>query len=264
VLSPPTSPGTDALLGNIRYVLFDFDGPLCDLFAPRHRWTRRATVRITRRLAKVLRRHGHEPPPRTSRHDPHELYRTTLDSLGPHMSGAHRFGTGGAAPEATGLASALRKCLDEEEQLAAAETAVPTPGAAELVLRLHRAGVGLAVASNNCEPAIRAHLERVDLIGCFEKAIAGRADDHTLMKPDPHVVLRAMEDLGATEDACLMIGDSVADVTAARKAGIRICAYGPSGRKRRQLLSAGADFAVGSMRDLQQAMTAAHEGIVIH
>lgn len=248
---PPTSSGAGALLGDVGYVLFDFDGPLCDLFAARRRWGRRVTVRITRRLVRVLRTHGHAPPRTRHRHDPHELYRAALDALRP-------VGTPGA-----GLAAALRACLDAAETAAAAETAVPTPGAADLVLHLRRHGVALGIASNNCEPAIRTHLERVDLIGCFEKAVRGRPDDHTLMKPHPYVVLRAMEDLGAPEAACLMIGDSPADVAAARTAGIRVCAYGRTPRRRRRLLRAGADFAVGSLSALRQAMAGAYEDAAV-
>ncbi|KAF4407128.1 HAD family hydrolase [Streptomyces lycii] len=77
-------------------VLFDFDGPLADLFAA-PRWSvsgRRRTVRATRDLRRVLRRHGVSAPPLDDPHDPHELFRRTLDGLAPAATRTFPAGSG--------------------------------------------------------------------------------------------------------------------------------------------------------------------------
>lgn len=43
-------------------------------------------------------------------------------------------------------------------------------------------------------------------------------------KPEPDVILRAIEALGARPDDCLMVGDSGPDMDAGRRAGVRTCA----------------------------------------
>lgn len=232
------------LLGNVRDVLFDFDGPLCDLFAGNHRLPPRRTFHMTRRLRALLTEHGHRPPRLRRRYDPHELFRSALDAVDTHRPG---------------LATALRALLERQEVEAAEHTAVPTSGAHDLVVWLSEHGIGLAVASNNAEAAVEAHLRRVHLLERFEPFLIGRAADHRLMKPDPHCVHLAMKAIGADQESCLMIGDSLADVAAARSAGIRVCAYSPKRSKRRRLLAAGASFAVGSLQALHEALVATRQ-----
>lgn len=43
-------------------------------------------------------------------------------------------------------------------------------------------------------------------------------------KPQPDVLLRAMAGIGARPEECLMIGDAVPDILAARAAGVKVCA----------------------------------------
>lgn len=226
------------LFASTRCVIFDFDGPLCDLFAPPRRFTRRRTIRMTRHLRKILSGQGRPTPALTRRNDPHELFRSALDALGPDMSCT---------------VQRLRRALHRLE-IEAARTAVTTPSSEHLLMRLHQQGIGLAIASNNCEHAINSYLRRSGLAHHFEDSVIGRPDDHRLMKPDPYVVEHAMLSIGAEAEECMMIGDSLADVAAARAAGIRICAYAPDKRKRRRLLAAGATFAIASLRDLHEAM----------
>ncbi|MCM2577318.1 HAD family hydrolase [Streptomyces meridianus] len=253
VLDPADEPGNGSiavtavfahLLGNVRDVLFDFDGPLCDLFAGNHRLARRRTVRMTRQIRALLIAHGQQPPCLRRRNDPHELFRSALDAIGTRRPA---------------LATALRTLLERQEVDAAEKTAVPTPGAHDLVVWLSENGVGLAVASNNAQAAVEAHLHRTELVDRFRPSVVGRPADHRLMKPDPHCIHLAMKRIQADHDSCLMIGDSLADVAAARAAGIRICAYSPKRSKRRRLLAAGASFAVGSIQALHEALHATRQ-----
>lgn len=74
-------------------------------------------------------------------------------------------------------------------------------------------------------------------------------------KPEPDVILRAIEALGARPEECLMVGDSGPDMNAGRRAGVKTCAvtwgYGDQAAMRmfepdywidhpRQLVSNGA------------------------
>ena len=43
-------------------------------------------------------------------------------------------------------------------------------------------------------------------------------------KPEPDVIFAAMAALGARPEECLMVGDSHADILAARAAGVKVCA----------------------------------------
>ena len=199
---------------------------------------------MTRQLRALLIEHGHQPPRLRRRYDPHELFRSALDAIDARKPA---------------LATALRNLLERQEVEAARDTAVPTPGAHDLVIWLSERGVGLAVASNNAETAVEAHLRRVHLLDRFAPSVIGRAADHRLMKPDPHCIHLAMKAIEADQESCLMIGDSLADVAAARSAGIRVCAYSPRRSKRRRLLAAGASFAVGSLRALHEVLIATRQ-----
>jgi len=46
------------------------------------------------------------------------------------------------------------------------------------------------------------------------------------LKPDPGMILSALEQLGVSSDRALMIGDSVNDIRASKGAGVRVCAVG--------------------------------------
>ena len=46
------------------------------------------------------------------------------------------------------------------------------------------------------------------------------------LKPDPGMILSALEQLGVSSERALMIGDSVNDIRASRCAGVKVCAVG--------------------------------------
>ncbi|MET8678456.1 HAD family hydrolase [Streptomyces sp. NPDC004647] len=227
-------------------VLFDFDGPMADLFAARRPGGPRLAPEIARLLEKVLVEYELPVPVVKDSDDPHELYRAALDVTWPP----------GEADRVAGLRRALRDCLDEQES-AAAETSVPTPGAKELVELLHSHRVPLAITSNNSEPAIRAHLDRVDLRPYFEGRVFGRTGDHRLMKPHPDCLRRGMAAVGHEPERCLLIGDSVSDVEAAATAGAQFCGYARGERKAGQLRAAGARVVASSMWQIRQAVESA-------
>jgi phosphoglycolate phosphatase-like HAD superfamily hydrolase len=80
------------------------------------------------------------------------------------------------------------------------------------------------VTSSYRERLVVPYLRRHGLSGYFA-AIVGSEDTDTL-KPSPEPVLAALRLLDADPTEAWMIGDSVADVAAARSAGIRSIALG--------------------------------------
>ncbi len=114
------------------------------------------------------------------------------------------------------------------------------PGAVEMVRSIRGAGRRLGlVTSKNVSGANRG-LALVGLDGVMEVIVG--SDTVTRHKPDPEPVVRALEQLGATPDEAVFIGDSHHDVESGRAAGVRTIAvcWGPVSRDR--LRAAGADL----------------------
>ncbi|MEU1620642.1 HAD family phosphatase [Streptomyces sp. NPDC005722] len=223
----------------VKVVLFDFDGPLCDLFAV---YTAEA---VAERMKDYLRRERWLLSEFASYTDTHQLL---------YDVAAHDDIPGG-----------VRRGLDEvlvEAERQAAKVARPTDGAAELVEFLAGAELPIAITTNNSAAAVRVYLKKHGLEPPFGERIFGRKAPR-LMKPDPHCLLEAMRYLGFEGDPgnCLMIGDSVRDLKAARSAGVRFLAYAvPDERdpqRGERLLGDGADFLVSDMGQVTEAFSRA-------
>ena len=93
----------------------------------------------------------------------------------------------------------------------------PYPGIPELLGKLSREGVRLAVVSNKPDEAVRALTERY-FPGVFPVAIGNR--DGWATKPAPDSVYEAMCLLGARRESTVYVGDSDVDVDTARNAGL--------------------------------------------
>lgn len=59
--------------------------------------------------------------------------------------------------------------------------------------------------------------------------------DPGLLKPNPHLLLRALAQLSTQAEECVMVGDSVADIEAAQAAGVGVVAYANRPGKRSRL-----------------------------
>ncbi|MFJ8858747.1 HAD family hydrolase [Streptomyces sp. NPDC102451] len=220
-----------ALLLSATCVLFDFDGPLCRLFPGRK------GVEVAQRLSGRLAEFGHDPvsvAAGVERGDP----------LGVLVEAWKLF------PDDHALLTALDDLLTAEEEALAADEAVPTEGAAELVRALEAAGTRLAVTTNNSRRAVTAYLARQGLVSCFGGHIHGRTADPARLKPDPDCLHRALESTGASAADALMIGDSAADRLAAGKAGVTFLGYAEDTRKYEELHGAGADVSVRTFTGL--------------
>jgi predicted PurR-regulated permease PerM/phosphoglycolate phosphatase-like HAD superfamily hydrolase len=86
-------------------------------------------------------------------------------------------------------------------------------------------------------------------LGDLVQVITGR-DDTWRIKPHPSPVRHTAEKLGVPVESCLIVGDTTADIEAARAAGARsvgvLCGFG----SRDQLERAGADLILATTHDL--------------
>jgi HAD superfamily hydrolase (TIGR01509 family) len=98
----------------------------------------------------------------------------------------------------------------------------PTPGAKELVARLHKEGLHLVVASSAQEKELNAMLCHVGLDDLLPRKTS--ADDAENSKPDPDIIKAALEQGNLTPQATLLLGDTPYDVEAAGRAGVRTVA----------------------------------------
>jgi phosphoglycolate phosphatase-like HAD superfamily hydrolase len=143
------------------------------------------------------------------------------------------FGTGGnyaelwnAAVETAqsqGGIGALRRALDPIYDRWDADALTrwsPRPGAAELLQRLNEGGIRTAMVSNIGRAALGSALVRFGLDRRLSPVVS--RDDVTFMKPRAEGVLRVLAELQTAPEAALFVGDSRADVLAARTAGMRV------------------------------------------
>jgi phosphoglycolate phosphatase len=92
------------------------------------------------------------------------------------------------------------------------------PGAREMLEKLVAAGIRLAIVSNKNESLSRLILQALDAEQYFSVLCGG--DSCSEMKPSPLPLLRVMEQLGTTADTTVMVGDSINDILAGRRAGM--------------------------------------------
>jgi HAD superfamily hydrolase (TIGR01509 family) len=138
-------------------------------------------------------------------------------------------------------------------ELVAAQRARPTPYARETILACRHTHRTVAVVSNNSTPAVEAYLTAHDLIDSVNLIVGRTEPNPALLKPHPHLILRAVQALGADPAACTLIGDSPSDIEASLAAGVRSIGYANKPGKHERLASAGADAVVTTMTDLASA-----------
>ncbi|KAB8167008.1 HAD hydrolase-like protein [Streptomyces sp. 3MP-14] len=215
------------LVSNAHCVLFDFDGPVCQLFAVRSAESVAVRLRsLTEELAVSALLTAEL---RTSK-DPHRVLREI----------ARR------RPEPAVL-SRLEAALTAEE-VSAAASARPTPYAGTLIAALAGRGRRVAIATNNSPLAAARYLERQRLAGYVAGRVYGRTADLDLLKPHPDSVLRALAGTGADPARSLMIGDSLADHAAATAAGVPFLGYALDDAGEHALRAAGAECVVRSLQ----------------
>lgn len=220
------------LIDSASAVLFDFDGPVCDLFHGH------PALFIAARFRELSRDAGDGSTPGWMP-DTDDPYRILLAAA--------------RQPSSNGLLPLLEDTLTQEE-LRAAPDAYPTAYADRLIQALRADGRRLAIATNNSQSAVERYLGSRRLEGHFAGHIHGRTPKNLRLKPDPDCLRRALDSTGTRARDALMIGDAVRDFAAARAAGVPFLGYAHSPEKAAALRAAGVPDLVGSLADVLQAV----------
>ncbi len=205
------------LFPDVRALLFDFDHTLADL-GSQVRWgdARRELVAW------------------------YEECGVPGDAIGPGAISLYAgIATSGVLPEAA-LEAAQRGAaaiLDRSEAggIAAARL---LPGVREALRALDGSGLLAGVVSSNSREVLRAILEREGVAARFG-VLVGR-EDVRLPKPAPEGLLLACERLGIAPREAIYAGDNVADIEAARAAGMPACGIRGGDSSEEALRAAGA------------------------
>lgn len=214
------------LINGARCVLFDFDGPICRLFAGY------SARNIAQEMVGWLARQGLQgllTEQERAHPDPQFVLRT-LDERQPDSD----------------LVDALKDMLTREE-LKAVPSAWPTPYADPVIRTWDARGARLAVTTNNAADTVHRYLQSRELVDCFAPHIYGRTQELHQQKPDPYHLNRALRAMGSDSKSALMIGDTADDLEAARRAGVPFLGYGSTDRKEKLLREAGAQTVVRSL-----------------
>jgi phosphoglycolate phosphatase len=121
------------------------------------------------------------------------------------------------------------------------------PGVVEGLAQL---GARKSTATTKGTPTTRAILEQFGLLQFFDQV---QGTDGFPCKPAPDVILTALAALGAKPADCLMVGDSVADITAAHAAGVKVCVTTYGYGNNDELAAAAPDYWVSDLRELSLA-----------
>lgn len=216
---PVTRSNLTLIAKRTRYLLLDFDGPVCAVFAGHPAKAVAAELRLL---------HPAAAGPDTGA-DPLAILRNSAE-LG--------------RDDLTGLVdTALRAA-----ELTAIRSATATPFAREVIVTAHRTGRRIAIVSNNCAAAISSYLVAHQLDRYVHPIIGRAPGDPSRMKPHPAQVHAAIHALNAVPEECAMVGDSPSDIEAANAAGIAVIGYANKPGKAHRL--AAADAVITSMAQL--------------
>lgn len=126
-------------------------------------------------------------------------------------------------------------------------------GAEKILVDYHCEGVKLAVVTNKPEGFSRTILDHFGLSGMIGAVVGG--DTCPDRKPEPGMLYHTADILGVNKDDCLMVGDSPADIEAARNAGMKSVVV-RGGYSRLPIEQLGADQVIDTLAELPAAIAA--------
>ena len=103
------------------------------------------------------------------------------------------------------------------------QDAEPTKGVLDLVKKLKKKGVQLAIASSSPKKLVDYVLDKLAVRGFFHVVLTAENVEHS--KPNPEIFLKAAEKLGVKPSQCLVVEDAKLGVAAAKQAGMKCIGY---------------------------------------
>lgn len=130
-----------------------------------------------------------------------------------------------------------------------ADKTAPYPGLAEALERLKRAGVSMSVLTNKADPLAGPVVEGYypGVFPIIQGALPGCPT-----KPDPTLLHKLMERMGAAAEETLFVGDSNVDIRTAKNGGLTSCGVLWGFRTRQELEAEGADFLAETAEELAE------------
>jgi 2-phosphoglycolate phosphatase len=122
------------------------------------------------------------------------------------------------------------------------------PGAREVLEALHGRGIQLAIATNKLGHFARELFEYFGLDKPF--AVIVGDEDVSQNKPDPEMLLHAIEKMRLKKEEVIFVGDSPIDIQTAKNAGVRAFAVPTGGTKREDLKKAQPTMILDRLLDL--------------
>ena len=222
-----TSPGTDAaalgaIIARTRWLLLDFDGPICSIYAGL------TDATVAAQLRKLI--PGELPEEIANTADPIEVFcysATVSDEL-----------------------AARVEAEMADLEVAAVPTADPTPYVHQVIASARESGRIVGVVSNNSYRAVNAYLDRHSLSGGIRLVVARTSHDPSLLKPSPYLIDEAAGGLDAAPAATALVGDSFTDIEAAHSAGVASIGYANKPGKLEHMAQLQAGAVITSMADV--------------
>lgn len=134
------------------------------------------------------------------------------------------------------------------------------PGARYALERLARAGVRQGLCTNKPEAVTRQITDALDVTKYFGAIIGG--DSTPGRKPDPLPLQACLELLGVNPAEAVMVGDSGADVGAARAAGVYVILV-PDGYTGDPPEKLGADLVVAAVAEVPSRLPSGEPGAAV-
>jgi len=126
------------------------------------------------------------------------------------------------------------------------------PGAHDVLARVREAGARTGLVTSKSRPIAERGIRLLGMDDAFDVVVT--ADDVAAHKPDPAPVLHALGVLGVRPERAAYVGDSPADVSSAKAAGVLAVAATWGVATRERLLEAGPDVIVDSLAEVLAAL----------
>lgn len=136
------------------------------------------------------------------------------------------------------------------EEIRALQLTKPSTAIPDLLHKLQTAGHRLAIVTNNSGPAVNTFIHQHNLADSVPTIVGRDEHDMRLLKPSPHLLVKALKLLGTAPSQAVFVGDSVSDIEAARAASVRSIGYANKPTKANRLRLSGADAIITSMTAL--------------